>query len=343
MLLVSLVFVGGVSKAFAAGKVELVPTSPTTALAMGQSVTFDVQIDFAADGGTLGGGVDLVYDSAVLEWVGFTTGPLGDPAFARDPDEIPGGLVSWAVGSFDPAIPAGTMGSVEFKVLDTPGATTFVELRPTAGVAGPWISGLPPYEPVGADFLPAGGVELTFNQPPEPTLNRYEYEGVVAYCLPAVCDGFAAFKVGSVVAGYVNIVTAPNTVFDTDDVGTFQFTVTNPDIPLTPNDPPPTDAEANPLYVFYFDEINNNATDIGTVGMTDDNNLFTGMSESFIQVNGTALQGFIFQDLTAGFGCFNPAAYNYCDVQASIMIWEGAYSLPPRPNEIFANGFESTN
>ncbi len=140
--------------------------------------------------------------------------------------------------------------------------------------------------------------------------------------------------------GTVDIATSPLSVFDSSHVGPFSYTVTNPDLPITPSDPPPEDAEANPLYVFYVDELNNNAMDIFTLGLTDNNNLFVaGMSDSLIQVSGSALQGFIFQDLAAGIGCFNATSDRYCGQDISVVIWEGEYSIK-KPEEIFADGFE---
>lgn len=48
--------------AVVASTVTLVPASPTTDLVEGNFVTFDVIIDFSADGGTLGGDFDVVFD-----------------------------------------------------------------------------------------------------------------------------------------------------------------------------------------------------------------------------------------------------------------------------------------
>lgn len=320
------------------GTVELVPTSPTTGLYKRQIVTFDVIIDFEGVGGTLGGGFDVVYDPNVLFYVGSTSAGLGDPAFGRDPDADYGQLLSWAVGDFD-GILSGLVGSMQFAVITTENANTTVEVTPTGGIAGPWVAGWESY--LTPDYLPNGGVTLTFSTEPRPP-TTYQYNGTVTHCLPAVCDGFAALKVGSIVTGTIDISTYPNTLFDSDDVGAFSYTVTNPDLPITPSDPLPDDTVANPLYVYYVDELNNNAVDRGTVGVTDSNNLFTpGHPGSFIEVNGSALQGYIYQYMSPGTGCFNPVSYNYCSEEDSIMIWEGEYSLAPLPDEMFNNGFES--
>ena len=82
--------------------------------------------------------------------------------------------------------------------------------------------------------------------------------------------------------------------------------------------------------------------DWGTVGITDCNNLFIpGTPGSFFEVNGSALQGFIYQCLSPGTGCFNPVSYNYRSEEDSITIWEGEYSLAPLPGKMITDGFES--
>jgi cysteine-rich repeat protein len=110
----------------------------------GDPVTFDVIIDFSAEGGTLGGGFDVVFDPAALAFVGLTsTDPADttfDPAFGRDPDFLSGLLQSWAVGNFNGITGPALVGSVQFQVLPTMGAATIVAVTPTMGIAGPWVS-----------------------------------------------------------------------------------------------------------------------------------------------------------------------------------------------------------
>jgi len=124
-----------------ASTASLLPTSAIFDLSAGDIVTFDVFIDFSADGGTLGGGLDVVWDSSALGFVDLTSGNLGDPVFGRDPDIQAGLLNSWGVGDFN-GIDSGLLGSVSFEVLSSMGlgVTTIVELGPTAGIAGPWVS-----------------------------------------------------------------------------------------------------------------------------------------------------------------------------------------------------------
>lgn len=121
-----------------AASVSLVPTTPTNPVKVGDTVSFDVVIDFTADGGTLGGGFDVIFDSSQLAFAGLVSAGLGDPAFGRDPDVLDGLLESWAVGDFN-GLDSGLVGSVSFEVLA--GATSsFVALGPTSGVGGPFVS-----------------------------------------------------------------------------------------------------------------------------------------------------------------------------------------------------------
>ncbi len=120
-----------------AATVSLTPSGDLLVLP-GDVLTFQIDIDFTAEGGTLGGGFDLTYDASQLQLVEFQSAGLGDPAFGRDPDVTPGLLESWGVGDFA-GIQAGTVGTVTFEVLA--GATTsVVQLGPTMGIAGPWVS-----------------------------------------------------------------------------------------------------------------------------------------------------------------------------------------------------------
>jgi hypothetical protein len=124
-----------------AASVSLIPLTDTQNVGIGDVVTMQIDIDFSAEGGTLGGGFDLTFDESQLGLLGFTpTVILGDPAFGRPPDYVPGSglLESWGVGDFA-GLTTGTVGEVSFEVLA--GATSsLVSLGPTAGIAGPWVS-----------------------------------------------------------------------------------------------------------------------------------------------------------------------------------------------------------
>ena len=126
-----------------ASSVMLVPTSATVGLVTGNQVTFDVVIDFSDVGGTLGGGLDVNFDSNAISLVSVTSAGLGETDFGRDPDNLDGLLESWAVGAGNGLCDATSLilGSLVFEVLPGMGASTQVMVGATDGVAGPWVSG----------------------------------------------------------------------------------------------------------------------------------------------------------------------------------------------------------
>ena len=130
----------GLASVSNAASINLVPTTAIDGVLPGDIVSFDIVLDFS-DENTLGGGLDLTFDESQLSLVSFTnTVILGDPSFGRPPDYVPGSglLESWGVGDFN-GIAGGLMGQVSFEVL--PGATqSVVQLGPTMGIAGPWVS-----------------------------------------------------------------------------------------------------------------------------------------------------------------------------------------------------------
>lgn len=128
-----------------ASSVMLVPTSATVGLLPGNMVSFDVVIDFSDVGGTLGGGLDVSFDSSAISLVSAVSAGLGEAPYGRDPDSLDGLLESWAVGSFTGLgdnMPL-TLGTLIFEVLPGPGfgEGTLVTIGATNGVAGPWVSG----------------------------------------------------------------------------------------------------------------------------------------------------------------------------------------------------------
>jgi hypothetical protein len=129
------------SSSASASSVFLVPTSNSFNLADGNIISFDVVIDFTDDSGTLGGGLDISFDSSAVSLFSLTRAPLGDPASSRDLDDL---LESLAIGNFSPISPyqPEVIGSLEFVVLPTMGANTTVTIGAASGIAGPCVSGL---------------------------------------------------------------------------------------------------------------------------------------------------------------------------------------------------------
>ena len=134
---------GGSASAFAAS-VMLIPVSATSNLQNEQVVTIDVVIDFSAEGGTLGGGLNIMFDPTSIVLVDLTTGGIGDPPFSREPDDFGDVLADWAIGSFNGVSDsqAEIIGTVQFQVLPDMGADTLITVSATNGIGGPWISGL---------------------------------------------------------------------------------------------------------------------------------------------------------------------------------------------------------
>ncbi len=126
-----------------AASVQLVPTSAVSGLDDGDLVTFDLVIDFSGEGGTLGGGLDVLFDSAALDFISVNRAAVGDEDFSRDPDSLSDLLESWAVGDFDGLADSGPvlLGSVQFQVLPAMPDTAEVSVSATTGVGGPWVSG----------------------------------------------------------------------------------------------------------------------------------------------------------------------------------------------------------
>ncbi|MEJ2257103.1 MAG: hypothetical protein P8X98_08855 [Woeseiaceae bacterium] len=130
----------GLASNINAQSISLAPTSVVNNVNNGDTVSFNVVMDFSGyPNGTLGGGFDIIFDSSALQFLGFTRFEVGDPAFSRDPDIFVGLLESWAVGDFNGLPAVAVLGNVWFQVLPTMGASTTVSTSATNGVAGPWI------------------------------------------------------------------------------------------------------------------------------------------------------------------------------------------------------------
>lgn len=107
----------------------------TQNVALGNQVSLQLNMDFSGDP-TLGGGVDILYNSSLLSFVSFTFDPgLGDdPDFQLQPDVLLNELNGLAFGSFDGIEGPSLVGTLIF---DTIGAgladLTLVENTLSAG------------------------------------------------------------------------------------------------------------------------------------------------------------------------------------------------------------------
>lgn len=129
-----------------AASVFLVPDSSTVGLVAGDLVSFDIIMDFSTNNNglgsdaTLGGGFDIIFDPTFLAFDSLVNAGLGDPAFGRDPDILPGLLESWGFADFNGLTGPAFVGSVTFEVLAGFAGSTFVSTGPTSGIAGPFVS-----------------------------------------------------------------------------------------------------------------------------------------------------------------------------------------------------------
>lgn len=125
-----------------AASVSLVPTSNVNNVLANDIVAFDIIMDFT-DIPTLGGGFDVAFDSAFLQFESYTSAGLGDPDFGRDPDIMAGLLESAAFGDFNGLSGPALVGSVNFSVLPALGdGLTSIMTQATNGIGGPFVSAI---------------------------------------------------------------------------------------------------------------------------------------------------------------------------------------------------------
>ncbi|MEO1575670.1 MAG: VPLPA-CTERM sorting domain-containing protein [Pseudomonadota bacterium] len=108
----------------------------------GDLLTFDLIMDFSGPGEiTLGGGFDIVWDTAGFEFVEYVSAGLGEASFGRDPEVQDGRLFSGAFGAFAGLTGPDLVATLTFRVMGPPGV---YEINPTAtdGIGGPFISAL---------------------------------------------------------------------------------------------------------------------------------------------------------------------------------------------------------
>lgn len=133
---------------------------------VGGTILIDVVADFT-DEATVGGGMDLFYNSGVITYNNFsfasTELPLDD-AFSRVPDDLGNKLEGLAFGNFAGIGTAGIVGTLSFTAL-APGSfdlTMAVTTDPLKG--GDFISAVT-FAPMTVDF---GSANITVNEVPLP-------------------------------------------------------------------------------------------------------------------------------------------------------------------------------
>lgn len=124
----------------AAASAVSISLSPLTSSGpLGNQVSLQLNMDFSADP-TLGGGVDITFDSSLLSFVSFTFDPtLGDdPSLQRQPDVTPGLLTGLGFGNFNGLSGPSVVGTLIFNTLAH--GTAQLSLADNASPVGPFYS-----------------------------------------------------------------------------------------------------------------------------------------------------------------------------------------------------------
>ncbi|MEM6640000.1 MAG: VPLPA-CTERM sorting domain-containing protein [Pseudomonadota bacterium] len=106
----------------------------------GDSLTFDLIMDFSGDGeATLGGGFDVNFDAMGLEFAEYVSAGLGEQSFGRDPILEDGRLFNGAFGAFGGLTGPDLVATITFTVIGDAGD---YQLGPstTTGDSGPFVS-----------------------------------------------------------------------------------------------------------------------------------------------------------------------------------------------------------
>ncbi len=100
-------------------------------------------MDFSDDP-TLGGGLDIFYNSSLLEFVSFVLDPnLGsDPDFTRDPDDLGDKLEGLAFGEFGGLTGPARVGTLTFNTKMQAGTANFTMDTTTNTLVGGFVSGV---------------------------------------------------------------------------------------------------------------------------------------------------------------------------------------------------------
>ena len=134
-----------VSRGAVALNITMIPLQ-STSVVPGQSFSFDIVWDWSSDPDLLvyGGGFDIFFETAALEFVGVSVDYVGDPQFHREPELVNTGgtywlLDTWAVGDFAGMPVSGRFGTVHFVVRDTMPSTSIIWAQDVPTTGPPWV------------------------------------------------------------------------------------------------------------------------------------------------------------------------------------------------------------
>lgn len=129
--------IGGFAVSAQAEIVYLEPATAQPSYQLGETIALDLKIDFTGNP-SIGGGVDIFYDTAGLAFQTWTAAPLGDANFRRAPDVQTGELNGIAFGDFAGLPQTATVGTLTFKVLQI--GQWLIDLEANDAPAGPFYS-----------------------------------------------------------------------------------------------------------------------------------------------------------------------------------------------------------
>ena len=129
--------IGGFSMSAQAALVYLEPLSAQPSYEIGEVGALDLKIDFTGTP-TIGGGVDVFFDTVGLEFNSWNAAALGDASFKRAPDVLTDQLNGIAFGDFTGLPQIATVGTLEFKVLQS--GSWLINLEANDAPAGPFYS-----------------------------------------------------------------------------------------------------------------------------------------------------------------------------------------------------------
>ena len=120
----------------AGGDAAIFMDPATVATQVGEAFSIDLIMDFSSVV-TIGGGIDVVYNTDLLSFVDWTPNPVGDPGFARPPDVLDGLLSGISVGDFDGLTGVFNLGTLQFQRVAE--GTDQIDPRDSDSITGPFL------------------------------------------------------------------------------------------------------------------------------------------------------------------------------------------------------------
>jgi hypothetical protein len=146
-----------VGTAAQANSIILAPSTVTTAPG-----TVQVQLFMDFTESTLGGGIDVFYNSSILDFLSFTFDPamlaMSDPSFTRTGDDFVGEVNGIAFGNFAGIVGSHLIGTLNFSTIGI--GSSLLTLAVNDSPAGPFVSNVT-FLPMEVDFTSTAEVIVT--------------------------------------------------------------------------------------------------------------------------------------------------------------------------------------